>query len=267
MSKKLIVYKVLNNSAIMGDMDGFECIVIGKGIGFGKKVGDILDIDSRVEKIFKYQSVKNIEENKLKTLIADTFTSLNLVSNEELPNNKLILFIDHVITMYKRILNNECLDNPFAIETKVLYEESYNYAIKFGDTIYNKTKIQIPESELSFLTLHFQNMFIDKQHEDISALNKIVYLVKDLLSTKYNFIIENENIDYIRFLTHLKFLVHRIYNNKLLEGFSFSYECKDSVKNVSDDIINILQTELNTKVNEVERQLLNLHIIRFLKVY
>lgn len=267
MNNKLKVSKVLNNSSVMGILDDFECVVVGRGIAFGKKIGDTLIIDNKVEKIFKYQSVNNLRENKLKLLISDTFSSLKLLNDSECSSKKLISFIDHVITMYKRVLNNECLNNPFAIETKVLYEESYNYALKFGDMIFDKTGIKIPESELSFLALHFQNMFIDKVQTDIDVLNKIVFLVKDLLECKYDYKVMDEDIDYVRFLTHLKFLIHRIENDKKLEEINFSYKCSDLIKKVADDIVNILENELNKKVSELEKQLLILHITRFLKMY
>jgi transcriptional antiterminator, BglG family len=56
------VVKVLNNNVCMAKDDkGMECIVVGKGIGFGKRPGDIIEED-KLEKIFYVQE----DVNKIK---------------------------------------------------------------------------------------------------------------------------------------------------------------------------------------------------------
>lgn len=47
----ILVVKVLNSSVVLVEEEGIEKIVLGKGIGFGKKPGDTID-DERVDKIF-----------------------------------------------------------------------------------------------------------------------------------------------------------------------------------------------------------------------
>ncbi|WP_029688988.1 CAT RNA binding domain-containing protein, partial [Thermoanaerobacter sp. A7A] len=56
------VIKVLNNNVCMAKDDkNVECIVVGKGIGFGKRPGDIIEED-KLEKIFYVQE----DVNKIK---------------------------------------------------------------------------------------------------------------------------------------------------------------------------------------------------------
>lgn len=64
------VIKVLNNSLVLStDHDNNEVIVMGKGIGFGSKVGDVLDPAS-IEKIYAVQD--NQKGREYLRLIEDT---------------------------------------------------------------------------------------------------------------------------------------------------------------------------------------------------
>lgn len=64
------VLKILNNNVCMvKDGNKVECIVVGKGIGYGKKPGDIID-ESKLEKVFYVQDNTNkIKFSELMELI------------------------------------------------------------------------------------------------------------------------------------------------------------------------------------------------------
>lgn len=52
------VVKVLNNNVCMAKDDkGMECIVVGKGIGFGKRPGDIIEEDKLEKKYSMYKKM------------------------------------------------------------------------------------------------------------------------------------------------------------------------------------------------------------------
>ena len=58
------ILKVINNNVVSAcDDKGKEIVVMGKGLGFGKKIGDILD-ESKIEKKFSMpdESVSRLEE-------------------------------------------------------------------------------------------------------------------------------------------------------------------------------------------------------------
>ena len=41
----MIIKKVLNNNVVLSEKDNHEIVIMGKGIAFGKRVGDLLDKD------------------------------------------------------------------------------------------------------------------------------------------------------------------------------------------------------------------------------
>lgn len=47
----IYIKKVLNSSVVLVDKEGQEMIALGKGIGYGKKVGDSI-ADTQIDQVF-----------------------------------------------------------------------------------------------------------------------------------------------------------------------------------------------------------------------
>ena len=55
------IEKVLNNNVIQALDNNVEYIVMGKGLGFQKKVGDLVDKE-KIEKTFVLENTEEVEE-------------------------------------------------------------------------------------------------------------------------------------------------------------------------------------------------------------
>lgn len=65
----MIIQKIINNNIISAyDESGAEIVVMGRGIGFGKKAGNQVP-DDRIEKVFRIQSHSVAEQ--LQELLAN----------------------------------------------------------------------------------------------------------------------------------------------------------------------------------------------------
>lgn len=51
MEKNVKIKKVLNNNVVIAQNDNEETILMGLGLGFGKKAGEVVE-DKKIEKIF-----------------------------------------------------------------------------------------------------------------------------------------------------------------------------------------------------------------------
>ena len=60
---KCTIVKVLNNNTVLLNDSGKQKIGMSNGIGFGKKVGDVVDTDN-IEKIFGEHEVCNNREER-----------------------------------------------------------------------------------------------------------------------------------------------------------------------------------------------------------
>lgn len=111
------IEKVINNNIISSfDENGREIVVMGRGLGFKKKAGELVD-KSKIEKIFKMDT--NEETQQLQNLLADIPLEHIQISNEiisyfknvinkKLNKNVYITLTDHInfaIERYKQGLN------------------------------------------------------------------------------------------------------------------------------------------------------------------
>ena len=142
------ILKTYNNNIVSVEMNGCERILFAKGIGFGKKTGDIIKKGTEVEKVFVIENednlrnfkqvIENVDEEflilceKMISFIADEL-------NENLDERIHIALVDHLNFAVKRLSNKEEIENPFLMEIKALYQTEYNLAEKVV-TILQKEK-------------------------------------------------------------------------------------------------------------------------------
>ena len=170
------IIRIYNNNVVVSlDDDDDEMIVIGKGIGFKKKIGDKLELE-KVERIFtlkdkKVQSkleelVKNIPDIYLK-ICEKIVSMINQTSDIELNENIYVALTDHISVSLEREKQGIILDNPFEFEIEELYSEEYKLAEKAKEIIEKELTIKISQSEVAFITLHIVNA---NQNQNIEFL-------------------------------------------------------------------------------------------------
>lgn len=160
------VEKALNNNVVIAsDEDGTEVIFIGKGIGFGKKKGDAYT-DSDHDKI--YRLIDETEQARYKELVKKDDEERLLAVHEaiqpiqsaigfRLPDSTVFALTQHLALALKRTSDGTDIQNPFLLETKWLYRDSYQLAEKAVHYLNERTGLALPEAETGFVTLHIQS--------------------------------------------------------------------------------------------------------------
>ena len=221
----MLIDKIINNNIVSAsDGEGREVVVMGRGIGFGMKPGKEIP-ENKIEKIFRIKSRTLAEQ--FKDLLADMPMEHVKVSSDIIAyakeNLKLKLnqsiyvsmtdHIDFAITRYQEGIKPQ---NALLWEIKRFYSREYElgmYAIK---TIEEKLQIRLPEDEAGFIALHFLNA---EYGTDIRDAAKFPNLVKKILEIVVKPIWNappETSLHYERFVTHIKFLLQRVYRKELL---------------------------------------------------
>lgn len=262
------VLKILNNSACIVLKDGQEMILLGKGIAFNLKTDVYCNHLDGIEK--KY--ILNSTTNKLRDIFEkydnlDTNISLDVLRYlqiKKISMPKLIAFLDHLSIMLKRVTCKQSIENPFHLETKTLYKQSYQKASDLCRFLNDKYELNIPLEEVSFLALHIENFNKDSEKINITIMNKTMIDIKDLL-LRYNLCFEEDSIDYTRFITHLRFTIARISNGERNDMIfhSVDYKKYNLEYKIAKEISKIISENLKTEVDDKEIDLLMLHIHRF----
>lgn len=235
---KLKIIKIFNNNSIAALSDELgDIILTGSGIGFQKKIGDLVD-ESRIEKtyIFKEKGEKRIRRgiNDIEPIYYEITSLLVSKATEELETQfygEIFLAIsDHIAFAIKRKKENIDLPNVVLSETKALYKKEYQLGLWIIEVIKEKIGMQLEEAEAGYIALHLVN-FSTKNNSQITS--KIVNFVKDVfdvIEKTMHIKLELDSIDYARLSTHLKFLAERVFRNDVENTIDTTENIRDMLK-------------------------------------
>ena len=219
----MIVEKVLNNNVVVSidPKTKKEVILMGSGIAFNKKPGQQID-EKKIEKTFVVDD-ENLG-NKIKKLINqipegifeitdEIITHAIVELNTVLDKQIYVSLADHIAFAVKRFRSGIIIKNELLNEVRRVHKAEFKVSLWAVDYINEKLGIELPEDEAGFVALHFVNAgYRETTMKSITSTK----IIKDILNIiKYNFAIEldEDDLNYDRLLTHLKYFAKRIVNN------------------------------------------------------
>lgn len=222
----LQVAKVLNNNVIIANHpDHGEVVIIGKGIGFNRKTGEAIPLES-VEKLFiltsrqeqeQYkQLVPQIDEQFIE-IIGEIISYISERTHSGLNEHIHIALTDHLAFAIKRADQDLSFHNPFLYETKELYPLEYELAEYAISLIKQRLGIDLGEDEIGFVALHINSAMTNRH---ISVVRGHAQLIADLIvmiETELDITVQRQSLDYSRLLTHLRFAIERIRRGEQVE--------------------------------------------------
>lgn len=272
------VKKVINNNIVKSlNVDGQEVLVMGKGIGFKKNVGDLID-DTQIEKV--YTSNQDLTTNKLTQLLSNVRLEHLQVANEiigfakvslgkKLNENIYLTLTDHIDYAIERHNNNLPVRNALLWEIKRFYNHEYLIGKEALNIISNRLGIILPEDEAGFIALHIVNAELDlSQVSQVSEMTKVIQKIINIIKYHYKTDLDEYSLNYERFITHLKFFVQRLFSGIELdkdkdEGFLFMLKEKYQEEYLCAlKIREYIGKEFRRELKEDEMIYLTIHIRR-----
>lgn len=215
----MLISKILNNNVVITLNDeNEEIIVMGRGIGYQKSKGDVIDSE-KINKVFRISNQDT--SNKLQELLNNIPIEHMKISNEiieyaestlgkKLNDNIYISISDHTYTAINRIKKGITIKNAVLWETKNFYKDEFAIGVKALDIIEKNYGVRLPDDEAGFIALHIVSAQLDNGHTIVHDITKIM---QDILNiVRYQFAIEfkENSVFYYRFITHLKFFAQRL---------------------------------------------------------
>ncbi|MEH7085961.1 transcription antiterminator [Neobacillus drentensis] len=277
---QLTIEKVLNNNVLIAEHPSYgEVVLIGKGIGFNRKHGDLIEKDS-AEKLFVLKNEKE-QQNYIKLLpfIDNEFLEVIIASielikqrtNSMLNEHIHVALTDHLMFALTRASQGMEMKNPFLVETKALYRHEYEVAKEVVQLIKDNTGISFPIGEVGFIALHIHSAITNKDLSDVNQHSQLVSRLVDMVEEQLEIEIDKEGIDYMRLVRHLRFAIERVVNGeKVDEPEKISSLLKDEYPicyNLSWKLIKVMQQSLKLKVFDAEAVYLTMHLQRLQKKY
>ena len=268
------VRKVLGNNAILviDENEKQESIFIGTGVGFGRRVNMLVDIDEASN--VRYIQEKGIDvtsqvvkNDSVYLEIASKIISEACNAFDNFDRSILITLADHIAFAVKRMESGLVINNPFKNDIRIMFKEEYDIAKRSADIISDEINIDINEDEVSYITLHLHSarsdMKIDESLLLATIINESMSEIEGMLNIKINV----DSLSYSRLLTHLKYLLLRCKMKEKLKidmneftrnNFPVSYS-------LATGIIKRFEKQLGNVIDESEIGYLAIHIERICK--
>lgn len=274
LKRQEVVCKVFNNNIILVNSESKEKILFAKGIGFAKKPGEIIKEGTIVDKIFTIEDNENrMNFNNMIEMVESDFVAvceegiyeISKEINKELNENIHIALIDHLQFAVKRMKSKEIIENPFLIEIETLYPKEFSLAKMVGNKVSDYSKVQIPDGEIAFIALHIHSAINDGNVSNALRRNYLGSTIVEHVEERLNIIIDKKSLDYARFLTHIKFALQRILENRNVDnplGEMIRKTYNESYL-IAEEVADIIGQELKVKVKADEVTFLTIHIERF----
>lgn len=204
-----------NNSVSTVFPDGREAILIGSGIGFGKRPGD--EIDSR--RIEKTYYIQDDLQTKFLQLLKDTRPEVVEAAEQilqharecglKLKNQLIISLTDHISFALERF--EKKIDLPYLMltETRMLYPREYEIGRWALERIRQLCGVTLPEYEAGYIALQLASSSFNR--ETTYKTLKLVSAAMDIIKQTYGIELDPDQIETGRLTTHLKFLAQRIF--------------------------------------------------------
>ncbi len=267
------VIKVLNNNGVLvyHNETGREMILLGNGVGFGKKP------TQQIEKIpgakvytlvtrKKQQSVLKVV-NGIKPEFIEVSGRIIEEAEQvfrEINHEILLPMADHIALAAKRAMENRQIPNPFTPDIRVLFAREYEVALKGRDIIKEMMGYEISDDEVGFLTLHIHAGLSDEQVsvalDTTRIINEGISMIEEAFHQKFR----QDSLSYTRLMSHLYYMVARTRKGEStkVDFNDFIFTNYPETGKVAEDVCSFMSRSLKKPVAREEVGFLAIHIQR-----
>lgn len=275
----MIIKRVLNhNAAISTNHQGLDILLMGKGIAFKKKVGDSIDVNA-IETSFVLKNSENM--NRFTELFITVPPEVVACSERIINLGKIklgktldeILYInltDHIHSAIERHEQGMLIQNPLRWEIQRYYPDEYAIGVKALELIGRDLGISLALDEAAFIATHFVNAGLDNPFNELQKITEIVSSIEQKVKTTFKTELDEDSIDYYRFMTHAKLFAQRVLSGTTYDDddadlllvvkakYPKAYQC---VKEIGKDMARDYHYQLNAS----EQLYLTVHVKRLVK--
>ena len=207
-----------NNVALTVNHLGQEAVVIGRGIAFGKRKGQMID-PAAVDQTFVPEQGMSGERLSL-TLSEIPAEILSIATGLEsrvradgvleLSNSFIIPLADHLHYAVMRAREGVRVDYPLAPEVTLLYPREVEYGRSVIAAVRERLQVQMDPGEAIPLALHLVNaQFATADMSQAFRMTEVFAQVFEIIEASYEQKIDPDSMSAARFVTHLRYLFVR----------------------------------------------------------
>ncbi|MCU6793044.1 PRD domain-containing protein [Paenibacillus sp. WQ 127069] len=224
MIERTIIH-VLSHNVVMAHLStGKNSIAFGKGIGFKKEPGMIIDDVSITQEFLlhtsevmkSYEQILNAVDVKIIGITEEVIAYAQGMLEGEFSETIHASLVDHINFAVERQKRGIYITNPFAYEIQYMYPEEYRVAKRSVDFLNDHLDVTLPEDEVAFLAMHFNGARNkEKGSESLTVVKLVSKIIEEARELGYSF---DDSFSTVRFISHLKSLIERVKQGKTIQN-------------------------------------------------
>ncbi len=220
------VSKVLNNNGVIAiEMEeNQEYVLLGKGIGFGKKVSQRFEAPSDCT---RYSLKDDTERGSAVSLVKSVDPVFLEIANEVLREaertfgniDKRILFplADHISFAVARMKNGEQISNPLTGDIHALFYKEFQVASVLKKILSDRMQVEIGDDEIGYVALHVHSAIEDEKVSVAMQMARTVRECVSIIEAETGKKIDVMTLDYNRLMNHVKYMAARLLRGEELK--------------------------------------------------
>ena len=220
------VSKVLNNNGVIAiEMEeNQEYVLLGKGIGFGKKVSQRFEAPSDCT---RYSLKDDTERGSAASLVKSVDPVFLEIANEVLREaertfgniDKRILFplADHISFAVARMKNGEQISNPLTGDIHALFYKEFQVASVLKKILSDRMQVEIGDDEIGYVALHVHSAIEDEKVSVAMQMARTVRECVSIIEAETGKKIDVMTLDYNRLMNHVKYMAARLLRGEELK--------------------------------------------------
>ena len=224
-ARDMRIKKVINNNILcVIDEQGRESIVTGRGLGFGRKVGQFVE-PAAVEKTYRMEDragqrrlrelVEQIPLDHLQ-LTEDLLAQIRAEIRQPLNESLLITLADHISFAIQRKAQGIEFKNPLAGSILCYYPAEYQLGQRCLAQIRQRCGVELDPDEAAFIALHIVNAELNTSMSEMYDITRLIDGVVEVVEYFYQDRFDHESLAFNRFVVHLRYFAQRLFQNKLM---------------------------------------------------
>lgn len=222
-----MVKRVYNNNVVLAvDSCGGELVLLGKGLGFQRRPGDLVDPEDgqrfvadepyRATQVADILSASPQEEVDLaREIVHLAHSTLKLQPSQSL----LLPVLDHLSFAVRRAKAGSRVDMPLRWEVAQLYPEEAALGRRIVALIDERLGVRLQEEEWVAFTLHLINQqWTRADFSKTLRMTTTIQQVFELMEGMWGRPIDQETMSSARFVTHLRYLFVRAEEGRQFQG-------------------------------------------------
>lgn len=212
------IRKVLNHNTVIviRTDDTQECMIVGKGIGFGKRVSEYVE-PGKGDTVYSLQELteRGNAGELVKSVSPECLEIANEVLNEaerafgKIDRNILFPMADHLEFAVRRIRNHEQISNPLTDDISVLFHKEFKAAHCVVGILKEKMNIDINDDEVGYIALHIHSALGDEKISEAMQMARAVRACITMVEEETHEPIDVMSLSYNRLMNHVRFMFAR----------------------------------------------------------